>query len=253
MIQTRVIPVLLLKKYGLYKGVKFKNYKYVGDPINAVKIFNEKEVDELVILDIHASISKKKTELEYIKSIVSEAFMPVAFGGGIWSLETAKQLFHVGIEKIIINSAAYYKDRLIHEIAKIFGSQSVVVSVDVKKGLFGKYSLYSYSGTKKEKKIIIDHVKNVEEKGAGEIIISNIGCDGLLNGYDLELVKSVSANVNIPVIANCGAGKISDFKAAKRSGATAVAAGSIFVFQGPHKAVLIKYPNCEELQSIIGA
>ena len=253
MIQTRVIPILLIKNKGLYKGIRFKNHKYVGDPINAVKIFNEKEVDELVILDIEASKKNKSFSFEHIKDIVSEAFMPVAFGGGIWSLETARQLFHVGIEKIIINSAAYYKDRLISEIAKIFGSQSVVVSVDVKKGLFGKYSLYSYSGIKKEKKNLIDHVKNIEEKGAGEIIISNIGCDGLLNGYDLELVKSVSDSVNIPVIANCGAGKISNFKAAKRSGATAVAAGSMFVFQGPHKAVLIKYPDCEELQSIIGA
>lgn len=250
MIQTRVIPILLTKNQGLYKGIKFKNHKYVGDPINAVKIFNEKKVDELVILDIEASKKNKALNFEYIKDVVSEAFMPVAYGGGVHSIEVAKKIFSIGIEKIIINSAGYFKPDLISEISKIFGSQSVVISVDVKNKLFGKYALYSYSGTRKEKQLLINYIKMTEEAGAGEIIISNIDHDGKMIGYDLNLISIVSDNVNIPVIASCGAGNLPDFQLAINAGATAVAAGSMFVFHGPHRAVLISYPHYKELEKL---
>ncbi len=250
MIQTRVIPVLLTKNQGLYKGIRFKNHKYVGDPINAVKIFNEKEVDELIILDIEASKKNNVLNFEYIKDIVSEAFMPVAYGGGVRSIEVAKKIFSIGIEKIIINSAGYNNPNLVSEISKTFGSQSMVVSVDVKKKLFGKYALYSYSGTRKEKKILIDYIKMMEDAGAGEIIINNIDHDGKMTGYDLNLISTVSDNVNIPVIAGCGAGNLSDFKSAINAGATAVAAGSMFVFQGPLRAVLINYHVYDTLKYV---
>ncbi len=250
MILTRVIPVLLTKQQGLYKGIKFKKYKYVGDPINAVKIFNEKEVDELVILDIESTRKGTAIDFEHIQDIVSEAFMPVAYGGGIQSVAVAKKIFSIGIEKIIINSAAYDRPELITEISKTFGSQSVVIAVDVKKNLFGNYVLYSQSGTRKEKPSLAIHLETVEQAGAGEIIINNIEHDGRMNGYDLSLIAAVSSRVNIPIIAGCGAGRLNDFKAAITAGATAVAAGSFFVFQGPHRAVLISYPHPKELNNL---
>jgi imidazole glycerol-phosphate synthase subunit HisF len=248
MIQTRVIPVLLLKDQGIYKGKKFKNHRYIGDPINTVKIFNEKEVDELVILDIQAA--KKGIDLDYVSEIVSEAFMPVAYGGGIDSLELAKDIFKLGIEKIIINSAVYQNDYLITDIADVHGSQSVVISVDVKKNILGKYQLYSKSGVKKEKYQLIDHIKNIETRGAGEIIISNIDHDGSLKGYDLDLLELVSKNLDIPVIVSCGAGTISHFEEAKKKGASALAAGSMFVYKGKQQGILINYPREKELRHL---
>ncbi len=250
MILTRVIPVLLTKQQGLYKGIKFKKHKYVGDPINAVKIFNEKEVDELVILDIESTRNETAIDFDHIQDIVSEAFMPVAYGGGIQSVAVAKKLFSIGIEKIIINTAAYDQPQLITEISKTFGSQSVVIAVDVKKNLFGNYVLYSYSGTRKEKPTLVNHLQTVEEAGAGEIIINNIDHDGRMCGYDHHLISAVSSRVDIPIIAGCGAGCLDDFKAAIAAGATAVAAGSFFVFHGPHRAVLISYPQPQELDRL---
>lgn len=252
MIQTRVIPVLLLKKLGLYKGIGFKKHKYVGDPINAVKIFNDKEIDELVILDIESSKTHNKSNYSFLKDIVSEAFMPVAYGGGIGSLDAAVNIFSIGIEKIIMNSAVFKDYNLISEIAKIYGSQSVVVSVDVRQNLFGKYVLYSYSGSKKEKISLQEHIMKVEQAGAGELLINNIDHDGKMNGYDLNLIKLLSQMVSIPVIAGCGAGQFSDFKNAINAGATAVAAGSLFVFHGPHRAVLISYPKPGEIKILFG-
>ncbi len=250
MIQTRVIPVLLFKNGGLYKGISFKRHTYVGDPINTVKIFNEKEVDELLIIDIEASLRNTSLQYDFIEDIVSEAFMPVAYGGGINSIDVARNIFRLGVEKLIINSAGYTNLELISEIAEIFGSQSAVVSIDVKKGLLGDYRLYSHSGTRKEGPPLVEYIGQVEAAGAGEIIISNIVHDGQMTGYDLDLIATVSSQVGIPVIASCGAGTLSDFKAAVHAGATAVAAGSMFVFHGPHRAVLISYPNMDELKEL---
>jgi len=250
MILTRVIPVLLTMRQGLYKGVRFKNHKYVGDPINAVKIFNEKEVDELIILDIEATRSKTAINFEHIRDIVSEAFMPVGYGGGIHSIETAQKLFSIGIEKIIINSAAHANPQLITAISQTFGSQSVVISVDVKKNWLGRYVLYSHAGTRKHKINLAEHLELVEQAGAGEIIVNNIAHDGRMQGYDLDLISSVSAQVGVPLIAGCGAGSLQDFHTAISAGATAVAAGSFFVFYGPHRAVLISYPQLLEMEAL---
>lgn len=247
--RIRVIPILLIKKGGLVKSIKFKDYKYVGDPINAVKIFNEKEVDELVLLDISASRENRKPDIKIIANISSEAFMPIAYGGGITNIDEVKELFYNGIEKVIINKAAHTKPNLIFEIAKNFGNQSIVISIDVKKNILGKYKVFTDNGTKNTGKDPVDFAIEVEKLGAGEIILNSIDRDGTYSGYDLELIKMVTDKVNIPVVAAGGASGLQDFYlAVKESGASAVAAGSMFVFQRPHNAVLISYPSQELLK-----
>jgi imidazole glycerol-phosphate synthase subunit HisF len=251
MLRYRVIPVLLLKNNGLVKTTRFKNPVYLGDPINAVKIFNDKEVDELILLDITATIENREPKYEKIKEIVSEAFMPVGYGGGITKLEQIEKLFKLGIEKVIINSAAYSNPDLIREASGIFGSQSIVVAADVKKDFIGKYKLFSHSGSKMQKADLISFLKHVQEIGSGEILINSIDRDGAMNGYDLDLIKKISESMNVPVIASGGAGSIEDFREAIRAGASAVSAGSLFVFQGVHRAVLISYPRYEELEKLL--
>lgn len=251
MLQPRVIPCLLLKNKGLVKTVYFKNPKYVGDPINAVKIFNDKEVDELIFLDITATIERRKPYFDLIKEIATECFMPFAYGGGINNVEDAKQILKLGAEKIIINSSATNFD-FIKTASKIFGNQSVVVSIDVKKDVFGNYIIYTHSGTKKINNDLFDFIINMEHLGAGELFLNSIDRDGTMNGYDLNLIKSVVDTVDIPVIACGGAGKIKDFHdGAVIAGASAVAAGSIFVFHGPYRAVLINYPSSEEIKKYL--
>jgi cyclase len=239
----RVIPVLLLKESALYKTVKFADSKYVGDPINAVRIFNEKEVDELVILDINASKDKKGPDYDLLESIVSEAFMPIGYGGGVNSLLQAKRLFNLGIEKIIINSALYQNESLLYDLVANFGSQSVVACLDYKKNIFGKKFPVFLNATKNKKVDLITFAIHLESLGVGEIILHSVDRDGTFTGYDLEQIKAVSYAINIPLVACGGAGKISDLADAIRAGASAVAAGSIFVFNGIHKAVLISYNN----------
>lgn len=248
---VRVIPVLLLKGMGLYKSVKFKDLKYVGDPINAIKIFNEKEVDELVFLDITASVTNKEPNYQMLADIASECFMPLCYGGGIKSIDQIERILYAGVEKVSINSAAFEKPNLVNEAARKFGSSTIVVSIDIKKGFLSGSSVYSMSGTKNMKKNPVDFAKYMEDQGAGELLINSIDNDGTMKGYDLELVKAISQNVSIPVIACGGAGSVEDFKQAVNSGASAVAAGSFFVFQGKHRAVLITYPSRSELETII--
>jgi cyclase len=246
-----VIPVLLLKGSGLVKTVKFKSPKYVGDPRNAVKIFNEKEVDELVVLDIDATPMGYGPRLELIREIVSEAFMPVAYGGGIRTIDDAQSVLSLGVEKIVINSHAIENPSFIGEASRAFGAQSVVVSIDVKKGLFGRYQTYCQSGRRKGEHDPVAFARSMEEIGAGELIIHAIDHDGTMGGYDLDITKAVSAAVKIPVIACGGAGTIDDLrKAVKEGGAAAVAAGSMFVFHGRHRAVLISYPDQGTLKRI---
>lgn len=248
MLIKRVIPCLLLSNNGLVKTVRFKDSTYVGDPINAVKIFNEKEVDELIFLDIDASKSGKEPSYGIIEKIASECFMPFSYGGGVKSLEHIERLIKSGSEKIIINTEAFLNRDFISEAVKNFGSSTIVVSIDVRKKIFEGYVAYIKGGTVNTGKKVVDYAKEMEEAGAGEIFINSIDRDGTMEGYDIELIKSVSGAVKVPVIACGGAGKSEDFTAAvKEGGASAVSAGSFFVFHGKRRAVLITYPSYTEI------
>ena len=241
--RIRVIPVLLIHKGGLVKSRKFKDYKYVGDPINAVKIFNEKEIDELVVLDIDASRENRGPRMEQLKEITGEAFIPLAYGGGITTIEQVKELFYLGVEKVIFNAQALSNPGLITEAAKLAGSQSVVVSIDFKKNIFGKRKVYGLNGTKSHSEDLLSYAMKMERYGAGEIFLNAIDLDGTYLGYDQETIKEVCGNLHIPVVVCGGAAGFADFVSAVKNGASAVAAGSMFVFQRPHNAVLISYPS----------
>jgi len=245
----RVIPTLLLKGEGLVKTKKFKDPVYIGDPINAVRIFNEKEVDELVLLDITATQEKREPKYEWIKSIVSESFMPIGYGGGIKNVDQAKKLFDIGVEKIIINSAITDLN-LISSLANIYGSQSIVTCLDVRKQFFGGYTLCTHSGTNKINGSIEEWVKKIINAGVGELIIQSIDREGTRQGYDIELIKKVSQSVKVPVVASGGAGNLEHLREAVFQGkASSVTAGSLFVFKGKHQAVLINYPTQQELKA----
>jgi len=246
--KTRVIPMLLLRGKGLVKTVKFKEPKYIGDPINSVRIFNEKEVDELVFLDITATTEGRGPDFELLADIAGEAFMPMAYGGGITSLEQVKRIFSLGFEKVVIDSAAYDAPQLIRDAVAIYGSQSIVGCVDVRRTLLGRYELSSHAGKTKQNVGLTAHVRELERLGIGEIIVNSVDRDGTQSGYDLKLIREVSSAVSIPVVACGGASSLDDFVAAVHDGgASAVAAGSFFVFVGPHRAVLINYPARADL------
>lgn len=249
--RVRVIPTLLIQNGGLVKGKNFKNHQYVGDPINAVKIFNEKEVDELAIIDISATKHRKGPNINQIAEIASEAFMPLSYGGGITRIEQADQLFYIGIEKIIVNASAVYNPKIITEISKKYGSQSIVASIDVKKNWFGKTFSYTFCGEKNTNRNPVEFAKECQELGAGEILLTSIDREGTYSGYDLALIKIICDNLSIPVIANGGAGSISHMKDAIMNGASAVAAGNMFVYQKPHNAVLISYLTKHEMEELI--
>ena len=251
MLIPRVIPCLLLKGTGLVKTVRFKDPVYLGDPRNTIKIFNEKEVDELVILDITATQEGKEPNYELLSELTSECFMPLGYGGGIRNLNQIEKLFKLGVEKAAINTAAVEKPDFISEAAKVLGSQSIVVSIDVKRSMLGKYEVYIRNGKQKTGFDPITFAKKMEDTGAGEIILNFVDRDGTMQGYDLEMIRRVTTAVSIPVVACGGAGSIEHFRdAIKKSGASAVAAGSIFVFHGPHRAVLISFPKRKELERI---
>jgi cyclase len=216
----------------------------VGDPVNAVRIFSEKEVDELVILDIDASREGREPDFELAAEIAGECFMPVAYGGGIRTLAQARKLIRCGIEKVVINSASVESTNFIREIADVFGSQAVVGSIDAKKTLLGGHRVFIKSGTVDTRLKPEDHAASLEQAGVGEILLTSIDRDGQMQGYDIELIKKVSAKVNVPVVACGGAGTLDHMRRAMReSGASAVSAGSMFVFYGKHRAVLINYPT----------
>lgn len=251
MLKSRVIPVLLLKNRGFYKGVRFKNHSYVGDPINTIKLFNDKEVDELIILDIGASPANSPIDFDYLQEIVSEAFMPVAYGGGIRTLEDAKKLFSLGVEKIILNTAALENPSLIQELVQRFGSQSILFSLDVKKTWLA-YRTYIRCAQQKTPYTPLELALRMEKLGAGEIILNSIDRDGTLRGYDVALAKTLSSRLSVPLVLCGGAGGLNDLKEAKEHGAHAMAAGSMFVFHGPHRAVLISYPSYDTLRKLLG-
>lgn len=248
MYRPRVIPILLLKGKGLVKSIKFKDYKYIGDPINAVKIFNDLRADELVFLDILASKENRKISLDFVRNVGDEANMPFAVGGGIKSIQDIKEVVNAGAEKAIINTYAVERPEFIKEASDVFGSSTIVVSIDVKKKRFGKKQVYVLGGSKATGLDPILFAKKMEQMGAGEIIINSVDNDGLMTGYDLELIKDISKAVTIPVIACGGAGSLHDFgQAVEESYASAVSAGSMFVYQGPRRAVLINYPSLKEI------
>lgn len=251
MLKPRVIPTLLLLNDGLVKGERFRSHTYVGDPINAVKIFNEKETDELVFLDIGATEADRGPSFDLLGDIVSEAFMPFAYGGGISNCEQIEKLFYLGVEKVVLNTAAYKNPSLVKEASLIAGSQSVVVSIDVKKSLFGRYEVRVGNGNVGTKLDPIIYAKKMEDAGAGEILLCSIDNEGIGKGFDLVLTKMVSDSIEIPVVASGGAGRLEHLREAVVMGhASAVSAGSFFIFHGKHKAVLITYPSEDELNGL---
>lgn len=243
MSRVRVIPCLLLKGSGLVKTVKFRKPRYVGDPINAVRIFNDKEVDELIFLDITATVEDRPPPLKKITEIAGECFMPLCYGGGVKSLEDMQAIFSAGVEKIALNTAAIENPDLLASAAARFGSQSLVAAIDVRKTLLGKHQVWTRSGTRNTGRDPVQMARELESRGAGEILLNSIDRDGTRSGYDLDLVERVASSVKVPVVALGGAGGVDDLaRAVKQAGASAVAAGSLFVFHGKHRAVLINVP-----------
>lgn len=251
MLMARVIPCLLLQGTGLVKTVRFKQPHYVGDPINIIRIFNEKEVDELILLDIQATPKQRKPAFAIVEQVVSECFMPLTYGGGIRSLEDAKQLFALGVEKIAINAYALENPCFIAELAHCFGSQSIIVSIDVQKNIFNKKVVRSHSGQKSWKTDPVQHALNMQNKGAGEILLTAIHQDGTFAGYDLPLLEQITNALTIPVIACGGAGCVEDIAQAVQNGASAAALGSLVVYQGKNKAVLTNFPDRQQLENLL--
>lgn len=250
MLKHRVIPCLLLHDRKLVKTRKFKDPKYVGDPINTVRIFNDKEVDEIIVLDIVASKKQRDPDYDMIEQIAGECFMPLCYGGGIRTVEQARQLFALGIEKICLQSAAIKNPSIITRIADRFGNQSVVASVDIKRDWLGKYQLYSAATGKTLSQPWMDYMQKVVAAGAGEILLNAVDRDGTMQGMDISLIGEASSVLSVPLIAMGGVGSLADIKAAINAGANAVAAGAFFVFYGPNRAVLISYPRYQDLEEL---
>ena len=244
MTHPRIIPVLLLHNGGLVKTTRFKNPRYIGDPINAVKIFNDKEVDEIIVINMDATSHNIGPDYNFIKSIVDECFMPLCYGGGITNLEQMRKIFNMGVEKLSISSAALENLKLISEAVATFGSQSIVVTLDIRKNIFNKYKITSHNNKKKYNLDLFEYVKILENHGIGELMINYVNGDGMMSGYNVELLKKINSIVKVPVIALGGAGSLSDIKNVFSIGdVSAAAAGSLFVYNGVHKAVLINYPG----------
>lgn len=251
MLKHRVIPCLLLRNGGLVKTLKFSSAKYVGDPINAIRIFNDKEVDELIVLDITASKERREPNYSLIEQFAGECFMPLCYGGGIRTVEQAKRLFSLGVEKICLQTAALEDLSLITRVSDKFGNQSVVMSVDVKNDWLGRPHLYASATGKILSRSWMECLQQAVAAGAGEVILNSVDRDGVMKGMDLDLIRKTSASLSVPLIAVGGVGSLADIKAAVDSGASAVAAGAFFVFQGPHRAVLISYPRYRELETLL--
>ncbi|MBI2269191.1 MAG: imidazole glycerol phosphate synthase subunit HisF [Bacteroidetes bacterium] len=244
MFRPRIIPVLLLSNNGLVKSVRFKNHKYIGDPINAVKIFNDLKADELTFLDITAGKENRTISPEFVKNIGGESNMPFSVGGGINSLETIRQIILAGAERVVINTHAARNPDFILQASENFGSSTIIVCIDVKKKILGKDRTWIYSGTESTNYDPVEFAQLMEEKGAGELIIQSIDNDGMMNGYDIKLTKKIADAVKIPIIALGGAGSLSHLKEVYSSGnANGIGVGSMFVYHGVNKGVLINYPD----------
>lgn len=252
MFRPRVIPVLLLRNNGLVKSINFKNHNYIGDPINAVKLFNDFKADELAFLDIYASKEKRLISLDFVRKVGEEANMPFAVGGGIATINDIRKILNAGAEKVIINTSAVNNPAFIKQAADTFGSSTIAVCMDVKKKFLSKEKrIFSVNASKSSKFTAVEFAILMEKQGAGEIIVQSVEKDGSMNGYDIELVKQVSDVVTIPVVALGGAGTLSHLKEAVTLGnASAVAAGSMFVYHGPRRAVLVNYPSRQELSHL---
>lgn len=242
MLEPRIIPCLLIHKGGLVKTFKFKSPKYVGDPLNAVRIFNEKKVDEIMVLDIDASVTNSKPNLKLIENLAAECQMPLCYGGGIKSIESAQEIFQLGVEKISLSSIIFKDISIISQLAKSVGSQSVVITLDVKKNIFGKQKIYINNGKVPVNIGLDECLKIIQEEGAGEIVVNNIDLDGTMTGYDHKLINYLKEKISIPLTVLGGAGAIDDFKdILKDHPIIGLSAGSFFVFKGKYKAVLISY------------
>lgn len=249
MLRSRIIPCLLIHDGGLNKTVKFRPGKYVGDPLNAVKIFNEKQVDELILLDIDATSRGKAPDFDRLRSIAIESRMPLCYGGGVTSAEQAARIISLGFEKVSVSAAALERPELIREMASTIGSQSVVVTIDVKKGgLFAGDTIFTHNGTRKQKIGVASWIQQATSLGAGEIAINSIDRDGTMSGYDLDLAQRTRSATDLPMTFMGGAGSVDDMRALINTvGVCGAAAGSLFVFRGSFKAVLINYERPNEV------
>jgi len=248
----RIIPVLLLRGNGFVKTQNFKNPVYLGDCFNTVRLFNEKEVDELMILDITATPEKKSINIGLLRELASECFMPLSYGGGIRSLDDMRQLFKAGFEKVSLNTEAARNPTIIRDASREFGEQSIIVSIDMRRKMFGGYEVYVNGGRKGTGTDPVTAAKRAVDFGAGEILLNSIDRDGNMNGFDLGIIRMVADAVPVPLIACGGAGSLNHFREAiHEGGASAVAAGSFFVFTGKHRAVLITYPSQNDARKVI--
>ena len=252
MLRTRIIPALLLDRGALIKTRQFRGKRYVGDPSNTLRIFNELEVDELVVLDVSATPASATPDWELLEDIASECFMPLAYGGGLSSYDQASRVFGIGFEKVVINSAAHTRPELLTEIADVYGSQAVVASIDVQRGLFGTERVVSHSARRVHGHDPVAWAREVEQRGAGEILLTSVDREGTWSGFDVALVRRVADAVNIPVIAHGGAAGIADIAEAVSEGhASSVAVGSMVVFQKQHCGVLVNFPERAELEAAL--
>lgn len=252
MLRPRIIASLLIQDNGLVKTTKFKESRYLGDPMNAVRIFNEKEVDELAVFDISATVNGKGPNFKMIENFAEECRMPLCYGGGITKVEEAQRIFSLGVEKIALSAAAFKNPELITELSNKVGAQSVVVVLDVKKKFLGGYDVYTHNGTKSIGKNPFELIQKFQELGAGEIVINNIDEDGMMKGYDLSLVEKARKSTTLPMTVLGGAGSLEDIgKLIEKFGIIGAAAGSRFVYKGKLKGVLINYPNNEEKRELI--
>lgn len=248
-----MIPVLLVKDHGLVKTTKFADPKYVGDPINAIRIFNEKEVDELVLLDISATPGKRGPNFQLVQDVASECFMPLAYGGGIRGLDDAKRLFGLGIEKVVLRSAAMRDVRTITAIADYAGASSVTVSIDIKKTRFGRQQIFAPGTPLHGRSDWTSVLKLARDAGAGEVVLNAVDRDGTMSGMDTDLIAAAARVTTVPLVAVGGVGSLEDLSSGVRAGADAVGVGAFFVYHGPRRAVLITYPKYEELTALLGA
>ncbi len=252
MLKTRVIPCLQLIGESLVKTIKFGNHGYIGDPINTVRIFNELEVDELCFLDIRASIEKRSPNIEILKQIANECFMPLSYGGGVKDFETAQKILLIGFEKIVLNTIAYKVPSVLKKISEHFGAQAVVGSIDVKKNIWGKYQVFISDGKEKINLDPVEYAQQLEEQGIGEILLTSMDRDGTWAGFDVEITRKITDAVSIPVIANGGAGSIGHIgEVVKKGNASAVALGSMIVYQKKGMGVLVNFPDNTILQKLI--
>ena len=251
MLRPRIIPSLLVHKNGLVKTVKFKNSKYVGDPINAVRIFNEKEVDELAVFDIDATVLGNEPNYHLIGKLANQSRMPLCYGGGVKTVDHVQRIFSLGVEKIALSSSVLHNPSLISEIAKKFGSQSVIIVLDIKNKIFGGYEIYTHNGNQSTGIDPVSFAIKAQELGAGEIIVNSIDKDGTMSGFDMKLISKIREFISIPFTVLGGAGDLSDIEnVIKEHGIIGVAAGSLFIFKGKYKAVLINYPPRDEKEKI---